>query len=194
MDMGPGYIYEQCGPRHNHGQCVISDKYEICFILIPKNMSSTMRNYLKVKMNGYEYNYFKCSEKQKKYFTFCICRDIIKRFYSAINTIFRRKQTDLTGLQNSNLSFYVENKKDEHLVKQVEFIKNIRIDMIINIETISKYFSKSNKSDQSILNKIKINDKTIMDVYEEDIKFYELNKTKCDTDINKFLTIINYEK
>ena len=46
------------GPGHQHGSCIVSDKYKICFILIPKNMSSTIRKYIKTKLDGYEYNYF----------------------------------------------------------------------------------------------------------------------------------------
>lgn len=187
MNLGPGHIY---------GQCIISDEYKICFILIPKNMSSTMRNYLKKKLNGYEYNYFNCSDKQKKYFTFCICREVVKRFHSAINTILHRKKTDITNIQNKNLRFYVENKKDEHLVKQIEFIKNIRIDLIINIESISKYFEISNKSIKNIENKFNINDEIIRNVYKDDIEFYECNKAISEIDLNNFLTIMkikNYE-
>ena len=68
-------VYIKLGPNHKYGQCVVSDKYRVIFILIPKNMSSTMRRYVREKLNGYEYNYFKCSPSQKKYFTFCINND-----------------------------------------------------------------------------------------------------------------------
>ena len=56
MNLGPGHVY---------GQCIVSDEYKICFILIPKNMSSTIREYIETKLNGYEYNYLKCTPEQK---------------------------------------------------------------------------------------------------------------------------------
>ena len=176
------------GPNHIYGQCIISDTYKICFILIPKNMSSTMRNFIKNNLNGYLYNYFLCTPEQKEYFTFCICRDIKKRFYSAINTILVRKKNDISEMNNLNMNLYVENMVDEHLVEQTKFIKDIKIDMLVNIEKISKYFTVMNESNKCIENKFNINDEVIMDIYKDDIEIYEQSK---DMDLDKFLKILN---
>jgi hypothetical protein len=67
------------GKHHVYGQCIISDKHKLIYILIPKNASSTLRNYMKTKLDGYENNYFNCNNNQKKYTTFCIFRNSIEK-------------------------------------------------------------------------------------------------------------------
>ena len=43
--LGPNVtVKELLGPGHEYGQCIVSDKHKIIYILIPKNMSSTMRS------------------------------------------------------------------------------------------------------------------------------------------------------
>lgn len=178
MNLGPGHVY---------GQCIVSDEYKICFILIPKNMSSTIREYIKTKLNGYEYNYLKCTPEQKKYFTFAIFRDIKKRFYSAIDTILFRKINDISKINDSNLKLYVDNMIDEHLVKQSEFIKNIRIDMLVNMEIISKHLKTIVNKSLNIKHNINIKHDVIMNVYKSDIEIYEQSK---NMDLNNFLKIL----
>jgi len=171
------------GPGHTHGQCIISDKHKLCFILIPKNMSSSMRKYIKVHLEGREYNYFNCSPEQKDYFTFCVCREVKSRFYSAIDTILSRKINKISKMNDANLKLYVYCMADEHIVKQSEFIKDINIDMFVNMEMISKYLHTSNES-KNITHEININRETIDDVYHDDMEMYEQSK---NMDLNKFL-------
>jgi hypothetical protein len=178
MNLGPGHIY---------GQCVISDKYKICYILIPKNMSSTMRKYIKNKLTGYEFNYFNCTQEQKKYFTFAILRDVKSRFYSAIDTILCRKIIDISNLNNSNLKFYVNNMKDEHLVKQTEFIRNIKLDMLVNMNIICTYINEIINKSTNITHNININDDVIIDAYMDDIQLYEQSK---NMDLDYFLKML----
>ena len=52
--------------KHPHGHCVISDKYKVIFITIPKNASSIMSYYITQKLDGRESNYFDCTKEEKK--------------------------------------------------------------------------------------------------------------------------------
>ena len=122
--------------KHPYGHCVISDKYKVIFITIPKNASSVMSYYITQKLNGYESNYFDCTEEQKQYYTFCILRNVESRFASALHTIFNRRierykvnsnTMTIFQLNKHNIIDYVDSMVDEHLVRQKEFIKNIRI-------------------------------------------------------------------
>ena len=72
------------GLYHTYGQCIVSDTSKLIFILIPKNASTTIRDYMKKNLDGYESNYFSCTKNQQRYFTFCILRNSIERFNSAI--------------------------------------------------------------------------------------------------------------
>ena len=175
------------GSGHIYGQCVISDKHKICYILIPKNMSSTMRHYIKTKLNGYEYNYFNCTPEQKEYFTFAIFRDVKSRFYSAIDTILCRNIYDISKLNSSNLKLCVNNMDDEHLVKQTEFIRNINLNMLVNMEIISNYVNQVINKSTEIIHNININDAVIEDVYIDDIQIYEQSK---NMNLDLFLTML----
>ena len=128
--------------KHPYGHCVISDKYKVIFITIPKNASSVMSYYITQKLNGYESNYFDCTEEQKQYYTFCILRNVESRFASALHTIFNRRierykvnsnTMTIFQLNKHNIIDYVDSMVDEHLVRQKEFIKNIRIDYLMDI-------------------------------------------------------------
>jgi hypothetical protein len=142
--------------RHPYGHCVISDKHKLIFITIPKNASSIMSYYITQKLDGRESNYFDCTEEQKQYYTFCILRNVEDRFVSALHTIFNRRierynigSTTKTIFQmdNNNIIDYVDSKVDEHLVRQKEFIKNIRIDYLMDIKLIDNLgFDKLNFS------------------------------------------------
>ena len=125
--------------------------------------------------------------RTKKYFTFVIFRDIKKRFYSAIDTILFRKINDISKINDSNLKLYVDNMIDEHLVKQSEFIKNIRIDMLVNMEIISKHLKTIVNKSLNIKHNINIKDDVIMNVYKSDIEIYEQSK---NMDLNNFLKIL----
>ncbi len=175
------------GSGHIYGQCVISDQHKICYILIPKNMSSTMRQYIKTKLNGYEYNYFNCSQEQKEYFTFAIFRDVKDRFYSAIDTILCRNIYDISKLNNYNLKLYVNNMDDEHIVRQSEFIKNIKLDMLVNMNIISTYLNEVINKSTNISHNININDDVIIDAYRDDIQLYEQSK---NMDLDYFLKML----
>jgi hypothetical protein len=168
------YTYLKLGPEHNYGQCIISDNYKLIYILIPKNASSTMRTYIKNKLNGYEFNYFHCNEEQKKYYTFCIFRNIEDRFYSAINTILIRKKNDISNMNNNTIHHFVDNMIDEHLVRQVEFIKNIRIDYYLNFDYLHNLIQKINSRNKNINEKtiIKIDINTLQNVYKTDQEIY----------------------
>jgi len=167
--------------KHPYGHCVISDKHKLIFITIPKNASSIMSYYITQRLDGRESNYFDCTEEQKEYYTFCILRNIEDRFYSALNTIFNRRieryNVNLTiktifQLDNNNVIDYVDSKVDEHLVRQKEFIKNIRIDCYVDIKligtlgfnklnfTLKHYFKEQTiiKIDSKILNKVYVKD------------------------------------
>ena len=173
------------GPDHNYGQCIVSDEYKLIYILIPKNASSSMRTYLKEKLNGYEFNYFSCSEDQKKYYTFCIFRNTEERFYSAINTILIRKKNDISNMNNNNIQNFVDNMIDEHLVRQIEFIKNIRIDYFLNFNNLNKLIKKVNIRNKNVDEKmiIQIDYEIIQNVYEKDQEIY--NKI-CIINDNKY--------
>ena len=131
--------------KHPYGHCVISDKYKVIFITIPKNASSVMSYYITQKLNGYESNYFDCTEEQKQYYTFCILRNVEDRFVSALHTIVNRRIErykvnstikTIFQLDKHNIIDYVDSKVDEHLVRQKEFIKNIRIDYLLDMKLI----------------------------------------------------------
>ena len=171
--------------RHPYGHCVVSDKYKVIFITIPKNASTIMSYYITQKLNGYETNYFDCTEEQKQYYTFCILRNVMSRFYSALNTIFSRRieryNIDSTiktifQMDNDNVIDYVDSKVDEHLVRQKEFIKNIRIDYLMDIKLIDTLgFDKLNFTlihyikEQTI---IKIDPEIVDKVYEKDAELF----------------------
>ena len=131
--------------RHPYGHCVISDKHKLIFITIPKNASSIMSYYITQKLDGRESNYFDCTEEQKQYYTFCILRNVEDRFVSALHTIVNRRIErykvnstikTIFQLDKHNIIDYVDSKVDEHLVRQKEFIKNIRIDYLLDMKLI----------------------------------------------------------
>ncbi len=171
--------------KHPYGHCVVSDKYKVIFITIPKNASTIMSYYITQKLNGYETNYFDCTEEQKQYYTFCILRNVMSRFYSALNTIFSRRieryNIDSTiktifQMDNDNVIDYVDSKVDPHLVRQKEFIKNIRIDYLMDIKLIDMLgFDKLNFTlihyikEQTI---IKIDPEIVDKVYEKDAELF----------------------
>ena len=171
--------------KHPYGHCVVSDKYKVIFITIPKNASTIMSYYITQKLNGYETNYFDCTEEQKQYYTFCILRNVMSRFYSALNTIFSRRieryNIDSTiktifQMDNDNVIDYVDSMVDEHLVRQKEFIKNIRIDYLMDIKLIDMLgFDKLNFTlihyirEQTIL---KIDPEIVDKVYEKDAELF----------------------
>ena len=178
--------------KHPYGHCVISDKYKVIFITIPKNASSVMSYYITQKLNGYESNYFDCTEEQKQYYTFCILRNVESRFASALHTIFNRRierykvnsnTMTIFQLNKHNIIDYVDSMVDEHLVRQKEFIKNIRIDYLLDMRLIDNLcFEKLNFSlrhyfKEQPYNKIAskiIHDKWMLPavnkVYEKDIE------------------------
>jgi hypothetical protein len=171
--------------RHQYGHCVVSDKYKIIFITIPKNASTIMSYYITQKLNGYEANYFDCTEEQKQYYTFCILRNIVSRFYSALNTIFSRRieryNIDSTiktifQMDNDNVIDYVDSMVDEHLVRQKEFIKNIRLDYLMDITLIDKLgFDKLNFTLKHYIKEqtiIKIDPEIVDKVYEKDAELF----------------------
>jgi len=170
--------------RHPYGHCVISDKHKLIFITIPKNASSIMSYYITQKLDGRESNYFDCTEEQKQYYTFCILRNVEDRFVSALHTIFNRRierynigSTTKTIFQmdNNNIIDYVDSKVDEHLVRQKEFIKNIRIDYLMDIKLIDTLgfdkldFPRGYFEEQTI---IKIDPKIVNKVYEKDTELF----------------------
>ena len=179
--------------KHPYGHCVVSDKYKVIFITIPKNASSIMSYYITQKLNGYESNYFDCTEEQKQYYTFCILRNVVGRFYSALNTIFNRRieryNIDSTikiifQMDNDNVIDYVDSKVDPHLVRQKEFIKNIRIDYLMDMKLIDMLgFNKLNFTlkhyfkEQTIL---KIDPEIVNKVYEKDTELL----SKCSDDLH----------
>ena len=171
--------------RHQYGHCVVSDKYKIIFITIPKNASTIMSYYITQKLNGYEANYFDCTEEQKQYYTFSILRNIVSRFYSALNTIFSRRieryNIDSTiktifQMDNDNVIDYVDSMVDEHLVRQKEFIKNIRLDYLMDITLIDKLgFDKLNFTLKHYIKEqtiIKIDPEIVDKVYEKDAELF----------------------
>ena len=171
--------------RHQYGHCVVSDKYKIIFITIPKNASTIMSYYITQKLNGYEANYFDCTEEQKQYYTFCILRNVMSRFYSALNTIFSRRieryNIDSTiktifQMDNDNVIDYVDSMVDEHLVRQKEFIKNIRLDYLMDITLIDKLgFDKLNFTLKHYIKEqtiIKIDPEIVDKVYEKDAELF----------------------
>ena len=174
--------------RHQYGHCVVSDKYKIIFITIPKNASTIMSYYITQKLNGYETNYFDCTEEQKQYYTFSILRNIVSRFYSALNTIFSRRieryNIDSTiktifQMDNDNVIDYVDSMVDEHLVRQKEFIKNIRIDYLMDITLIDTLgFDKLNFTLKHYIKEqpyINIASKMVNKAYEKDTELF----SKC---------------
>ena len=183
------------GPDHNYGQCIVSDEYKLIYILIHKNASSSMRTYLKEKLNGYEFNYFSCSEDQKKYYTFCIFRNTEERFYSAINTILIRKKNDISNMNNNNIQNFVDNMIDEHLVRQIEFIKNIRIDYFLNFNNLNKLIKKVNIRNKNVDEKmiIQIDYEIIQNVYEKDQEIYNKICIINDNKYNEFTKKLYFE-
>ena len=175
--------------KHAYGHCVISDKYKVIFITIPKNASSIMSYYITQKLDGRESNYFDCTEEQKQYYTFCILRNVVDRFYSALNTIFNRRieryNIDSTiktifQMDDNNVIDYVDSKEDPHLVRQKEFIKNIRIDYLMDIKLIDTLgFDKLNFTLKHYIKEqtiIKIDFKILDKIYEKDTELY----SKCN--------------
>ncbi len=171
--------------RHQYGHCVVSDKYKIIFITIPKNASTIMSYYITQKLNGYEANYFDCTEEQKQYYTFSILRNIVSRFYSALNTIFSRRieryNIDSTiktifQMDNDNVIDYVDSMVDEHLVRQKEFIKNIRLDYLMDITLIDTLgFDKLNFTLKHYIKEqpyINIASKMVNKAYEKDTELF----------------------
>lgn len=104
-----------------------------------------MSYYITQKLDGRESNYFDCTEEQKQYYTFCILRNVEDRFVSALHTIVNRRIErykvnstikTIFQLDKHNIIDYVDSKVDEHLVRQKEFIKNIRIDYLLDMKLI----------------------------------------------------------
>ena len=104
-----------------------------------------MSYYITQKLDGRESNYFDCTEEQKRYYTFCILRNVEDRFVSALHTIVNRRIErykvnstikTIFQLDKHNIIDYVDSKVDEHLVRQKEFIKNIRIDYLLDMKLI----------------------------------------------------------
>lgn len=175
---------KKLGHGHFHGQCVISDKYKIIFILIPKNASSLIRTYIKNNLDGYEDNYFELSEKQKLYKIFCILREPLKRFISAINTILFDKETDISKMTTNNIEYYLN--IDTHLINQIEFIKNIKVDYMFNFDDLINLNLKIvNKSRDYIdvsgfINKNNIDLSIINTLYREDLSLLNNNKSNIN--------------
>ena len=170
---------KKLGHGHVYGQCVVSDEYKIIYILIPKNASSLLRNYLKDNLKSYEYNYFKLTNKQKEYISFCIIREVISRFLSALNTILYDKETDISDMRTENVQYYVEKMIDTHLVKQIEFIKDIRIDhyfrfedlSLLNLNIINK--SRCEVNVRKFIKDIELDISQIDLIYKEDLLYRE---------------------
>lgn len=179
-------------------RCIISDVYQVIYIFIAKNATSTMRTYIRNNLQGYEQRYELCSEKQKKYYTFCVLRNCEERLYSAINELSNRYNLDnnkyaylnyiISILNNDNLKYYINNKLDYHLSKQSEFIKNIRIDAYVNINLLPKFglapLRKSNVEQKNkFKNKLKLSSTVINEVFSEDVELF----SKCqDLDEEEF--------
>ena len=176
-------------------RCSISDVYKVIFILIAKNATSTMREYMKNNLYAYEQRYVLCSKEQKQYYTFCILRNSEERFYSAIRELQSRyklyKNNNptichlnyiISILNNDNLKYYIDTNLDHHLAKQSEFIKNIRIDAYVDINLLSKFGllpkrqSKKEEKDQLKV-KMKIDSDILTNVYHEDNQLF----SKCNT-------------
>ncbi len=143
-----------------------------------------MSYYITQKLDGRESNYFDCTEEQKQYYTFCILRNVEDRLVSALNTIFNRRierynigstRTTIFQMDNNNIIDYVDSKVDEHLVRQKEFIKNIRIDYLMDIKLIDTLgfdkldFPRGYFEEQTI---IKIDPKIVNKVYEKDTELF----------------------
>ena len=171
------------GPQHPYGLCICCDDLQVIFVHIPKNGSSSIRSLFsiykptsqKVKQyRGREVNYFDLPEDiRSSYYTFCVLRDVRDRFHSAVNTILSRDQTDISSLSAGNLCRMVDNMVDTHLVRQISFVKGIKIDYYLPFvrlrdipvhENASKSDVKETKRIRDIPNRI------IDSVYASDIK------------------------
>jgi hypothetical protein len=170
---------KKLGHGHIHGQCIVSDAHKLIHVYIPKNASCSLRKYLIQNRQGYESNYFELTEAQKRYWTFCIFRDPVLRFTSAINTILRDKETNIYDMCDSTLEHHIANMTDTHLVKQCEFIHSIRIDLYFTIENVYVFFrdlpllnrSIPSQADNTILKRV-TSDK-VRKVYFEDQLLYD---------------------
>ena len=107
------------------------------------------------------------------------------RFYSALITIFSRRieryNIDSTiktifQMDNDNVIDYVDSMVDEHLVRQKEFIKNIRLDYLMDITLIDKLgFDKLNFTLKHYIKEqtiIKIDPEIVDKVYEKDAELF----------------------
>jgi hypothetical protein len=175
-----------------------------------------MTNYFHDKLNGYiKATYLDLSPKQKKYYTFCILRDVKDRFNCGMTEIIQRymEQSDQTSkiskihytnsyneavlLNNHNLSDYINKSPDVHLRKQTDFLKGIRIDEYVNMSQLknNSKLDHNRKSDNLIRNNIKfnvninINSDTIYKVYNDDVQLLKKCKNLEETKIIKKLLL-----
>jgi len=147
-----------------------------------------MRFYIKKHLGGKEAMYNKLTNEQIKYVTFCISRHPQDRFISSIDTVIQRKKTNLDNFK-TNYKSYIDDMVNEHLVRQIEFIKKIRIDYVIPMDYLDKIVKlpKRNVKEgggKSIkwISDNKIDVESVIKSYDDDLKFYlnsVENQDKC---------------
>tara|TARA_B100000674_G_scaffold417897_1_gene368065 strand:+ start:1900 stop:2643 length:744 start_codon:yes stop_codon:yes gene_type:complete len=141
--------------RFKNGLCLVSDKYRLIYLSIPKNASTSIKIFMKKKMNAHESFIDSLNEEQEKYDIFTVLRDPEKRYYSALSEIIvrncdnARKRLRRINHKKGIINL-IKNKYDEHLIPQLDYIKDKRNNKLFNI----KYYIKLDKEFEININKL----------------------------------------
>ena len=108
--------------------CFLNDYYKFNFLCIPKNASNTIRKELNSKR---EKLFSKLNKDEQLYPIICFVRPVDDRFWSAVNTILRRKNgSTRMFLRNCDsiekLADYIASGNDPHLASVSVLTSNIK--------------------------------------------------------------------
>tara|TARA_A100001515_G_scaffold31593_3_gene24610 strand:- start:4376 stop:5020 length:645 start_codon:yes stop_codon:yes gene_type:complete len=206
--MGHGFInFRIEGDRlmafnHERGLCWYNDTYKLCFIGVPKNAQTSIRNAFNLNSNQTNYNIL--SSDRKKYTTICVIRNPFYRIISGYLEVLNRsnsktKTKSFYAMSESKDRFIkfldeVEREKwDAHVEPQTFYISDINFDRILIFENIQEdikslcqdlnmsinfpHLNKKSNLDKSRVYQYFNGDinlqKKIRKIYEEDFKLYE---------------------
>lgn len=163
--------------EHPWGLCLYEPNRRLCFVLIPKNATTTF-NFLTRDSDWYFANYFDIDNRVDRYIV--ILRDPVERLISATNMFLttRERPKQLT-LKPSEV--YTE---DEHYEKQHRFIHSIdhsRTDFFYHtpsvIADINQYYGLGFEQTPSYNRSMKlitgVNNRLVQSMYKEDMALIE---------------------
>jgi|SaaInlV_100m_DNA_2_1039680.scaffolds.fasta_scaffold24679_2 hypothetical protein len=170
--------------------CFLNDYYKFNFLCIPKNASNTIRKELNSKR---EKLFSKLNKDEQLYPIICFVRPVDDRFWSAVNTILRRKNgSTRMFLRNCDsiekLADYIASGNDPHLASVSVLTSNIKHTDIrwydlkvldqLNIchPSINRNFDTLDTLKQLDI----FGSKKIQSYYEKDFEIYENSKKEIE--------------